>query len=58
MLGREQSTLQSKAVIALHAQRRWAVTGWTNSITFVTCKIIDGSDQALQYKTGLMILQL
>ncbi|KAF8544842.1 SNF2 family N-terminal domain-containing protein [Trichophaea hybrida] len=24
---REQSTLQSKAVIALHAQRRWAVTG-------------------------------
>jgi len=24
---REQNTLQSKAVIALHAQRRWAVTG-------------------------------
>jgi SNF2 family DNA or RNA helicase len=24
---REQSTLQSKAVIALNAQRRWAVTG-------------------------------
>lgn len=24
---REQSTLQSKAVVSLHAQRRWAVTG-------------------------------